>query len=261
MNRQINRLVLNRIGIMFLTLLIISMAIFGITQFLPGDVAEILLGQASTPEAAAALRDAMGLNEPAVTRYFNWLNGLIHGEFGVSYVTGEPVVELVSGRLVNTLRLAAVTSLISVPPALALGIWAALGKGTVFDRVISGLTVSIVSIPEFMVATLAVLVFAVYLQWLPALSYGTEITSIWDLLKTFAMPVITLVCVNSAFIIRTTRAAVVETLAAPYCEMARLKGASRTRTVLGPRPAERAWPDRQCRGDFAVLPSGRRDHR
>ncbi|WP_299665568.1 ABC transporter permease [uncultured Ruegeria sp.] len=232
MNNQINQLILQRFGIMFLTLLILSFAIFGITQFLPGDVAEILLDQANTPEAAEALRDAMGLNEPAITRYLKWLIGLFQGDFGNSYVTGEPTVNLVEGRLANTLRLALVASAIAVPPALALGIWAALYQGTMFDRIISGVTVGVVSIPEFLVATMAVLVFAVYLKWLPALSYASEISSVWDMLRIFAMPVITLVCVNSAFIIRTTRAAVVETLSAPYCEMARLKGASRIRTVL-----------------------------
>ena len=232
MNYLIIRLVLQRVGVMVLTLIIISFAIFGITQLLPGDVAEILLGQASTPEAAAALRDAMGLNDPAITRYFQWLFGLAQGDFGASYVTGESISNLAVGRLENTLRLGAVTTIISVPPALALGILAALYEGTAFDRIISGVTVSVVSIPEFMVATLAVLVFAIYLKWLPALSYANEITSFWQLLKTFAMPVITLTCVNSSFIIRMTRAAVVETLAAPYCEMAMLKGASRTRTVM-----------------------------
>ena len=232
MNTIILRLIAERLGVMFVTLVIVSFTVFAATQLLPGDVAQILLGQAATPEAVAGLREAMGLNEPAITRYFNWLIGLTQGDFGLSYVTREPIADLIAGRLQNTLRLAAVTTLISVPLALSLGILAALYQGTKFDRVVSTATVMIISVPEFMVATLAVLIFAVYLKWLPALSYANEVTSLWQLLKTFAMPVITLTFVIAAQMIRMSRAAVIETLNTPYCEMALLKGASRRRTVL-----------------------------
>lgn len=232
MNTIILRLIAERLGVMLVTLVIVSFTVFAATQLLPGDVAEILLGQAATPEAVAGLREAMGLNEPAITRYFNWLIGLTQGDFGLSYVTREPIADLIAGRFQNTLRLAAITTLISVPLALSLGILAALYQGTKFDRVVSTATVMIISVPEFMVATLAVLIFAVYLKWLPALSYANEVTSLWQLLKTFAMPIITLTFVIAAQMIRMSRAAVIETLNTPYCEMALLKGASRRRTVL-----------------------------
>ncbi len=232
MNTIILRLIAERLGVMLVTLVIVSFTVFAATQLLPGDVAQILLGQAATPEAVAGLREAMGLNEPAIPRYFNWLIGLTQGDFGLSYVTREPIADLIAGRLQNTLRLAAITTLISVPLALSLGILAALYQGTKFDRVVSTATVMIISVPEFMVATLAVLIFAVYLKWLPALSYANEVTSLWQLLKTFAMPVITLTFVIAAQMIRMSRAAVIETLNTPYCEMALLKGASRRRTVL-----------------------------
>lgn len=232
MNTIILRLIAERLGVMLVTLVIVSFTVFAATQLLPGDVAQILLGQAATPEAVAGLREAMGLNEPAITRYLNWLIGLTQGDFGLSYVTREPIADLIAGRLQNTLRLAAITTLISVPLALSLGILAALYQGTKFDRVVSTATVMIISVPEFMVATLAVLIFAVYLKWLPALSYANEVTSLWQLLKTFAMPVITLTFVIAAQMIRMSRAAVIETLNTPYCEMALLKGASRRRTVL-----------------------------
>ncbi len=232
MNTIILRLIAERLGVMLVTLVIVSFTVFAATQLLPGDVAEILLGQGATPEAVAGLREAMGLNEPAITRYFNWLIGLTQGDFGLSYVTREPIADLIAGRFQNTLPLAAITTLISVPLALSLGILAALYQGTKFDRVVSTATVMIISVPEFMVATLAVLIFAVYLKWLPALSYANEVTSLWQLLKTFAMPVITLTFVIAAQMIRMSRAAVIETLNTPYCEMALLKGASRRRTVL-----------------------------
>ena len=225
-------LVIQRLGIALLTLVIVSFAVFFATEMLPGDVAEILLGQAATPEAVAGLREAMGLNEPALSRFIGWLIGLARGDLGTSYVNNIEVVELISGRLVNSLKLAGVTTVVSVPIALSLGIGAAMWRGSVFDRIVSMLTISVISVPEFMVATLAVLIFAVWLGWLPALSYGVDVSSLSAILKAYAMPVITLSCVISAQMIRMTRAAVIETINTPYVEMALLKGASRKRMVL-----------------------------
>ena len=226
-------LVIQRLGIALLTLVIVSFAVFFATELLPGDVAEILLGQAATPEAVAGLREAMGLNEPALSRFIGWLVGLLGGDLGTSYVNRMEVVELISGRLGNSLKLAGVTTLVSVPIALALGIGAAMWRGSIFDRIVSVLTISVISVPEFMVATLAVLIFAVWLGWLPALSYGADVSSLSAMLKAYAMPVITLSFVVSAQMIRMTRAAVIETINTPYVEMALLKGASRKRMVLG----------------------------
>jgi peptide/nickel transport system permease protein len=226
-------LVSQRLGIALLTLVIVSFAVFFATELLPGDVAEILLGQAATPEAVAGLRTAMGLDEPAMYRFVGWLVGLAGGDMGTSYVNKMAVSDLMGGRLVNSLRLAGVTTLVSVPIALALGIGAAMWKGSIFDRVVSVATISVISVPEFMVATLAVLIFAVWLGWLPALAYGANVDSWAAMLKAYAMPVITLSFVVSAQMIRMTRAAVIETIKTPYVEMALLKGASRRRMVLG----------------------------
>ncbi|KEP71306.1 ABC transporter permease [Thioclava sp. BHET1] len=226
-------LVLQRLGIALLTLLIVSFAVFFATELLPGDVAQILLGQAATPEAVAGLRHAMGLDEPAILRFFGWLAGLVHGDLGTSYVNKMPVAQLIGDRLINSLKLAGVTTVVSVPISLLMGIAAAMWRGSIFDRVISTLTISLISVPEFLVATLSVLVFAVWLGWLPALSYGADTSSFTALLKAYAMPVITLSFVISAQMIRMTRAAVIETINTPYVEMALLKGASRRRMVLG----------------------------
>ncbi len=225
-------LVLQRLGIALITLVIVSFAVFFATALLPGDVAQILLGQAATPEAVAGLREAMGLNEPAFLRFLHWLGGLVSGDLGTSYVNNMPVTELIGDRLSNSLKLAGVTTVISVPIALSLGIGAAMWRGSVFDRLVSILTISVISVPEFMVATLAVLIFAVWLGWLPALSYGADVSSWGTMLRAYAMPVITLGFVVSAQMIRMTRAAVIETINTPYVEMALLKGASRRRMVL-----------------------------
>lgn len=225
-------LVGKRLGIALITLVIVSFAVFFATGLLPGDVAEIMLGQAATPEAVAGLRKAMGLDQPALMRFLGWLGGLLTGDLGTSYVNKVEIADLLSGRLANSLRLAGIVTVICVPVALSLGIAAAMWRGTLLDRVVSVLTISVISVPEFMVATLAVLIFAVWLDWLPALSYGVNVDSIGAMLRAYAMPVISLSFVVSAQMIRMTRAAVIETINTPYVEMALLKGASRPRMVL-----------------------------
>jgi peptide/nickel transport system permease protein len=226
------KLVAQRLGIAVLTLVIVSFAVFFATELLPGDVAEILLGQAATPEAVADLREAMGLNEPALQRFLRWMAGLASGDLGRSYVNDIEIAQLLSGRLANSLRLAAIVTVICVPVALGLGIAAAMWRGSWLDRVVSVATIAVISVPEFMVATLAVLVFAVWLGWLPALSYGVNVEGWGAVLRAYAMPVITLSFVVAAQMIRMTRAAVIETINTPYVEMALLKGASRSRMVL-----------------------------
>ncbi|MFN3276896.1 MAG: ABC transporter permease [Paracoccus hibiscisoli] len=232
MNPQILTLILGRIGVAMVTLLIVSFIVFAATEMLPGDVVQILLGQAATPEAVAGLRQAMNLDQPALMRFIGWMGGLAQGDLGHSYANRMAVADLIGVRLVNTLKLAAITASVAVPVALALGITTAIWRGSVFDRAVSTLVVGVISVPEFMVATVAVLVFAVWLGWLPALSFGGDTSSIGAVLRAYAMPVITLTFVVAAQMIRMTRAAVIETLKSPYVEMALLKGASRSRMVL-----------------------------
>jgi peptide/nickel transport system permease protein len=229
---RIATLVLSRLLIALITSIIVSFVVFFATAVLPGDAASMQLGQAATPEAVEGLRKAMHLNDPAIVRFLRWIVGLLHGDLGISYANNLPVAQLIGGRLVNTLKLAGITALISVPLALTLGITAAMLRGTLYDRGLTIVTIGAVSVPEFMVATLAVLLFAVYLNWLPAVSFTNQIKSFSDLVRAYAMPVVTLTVVVSAQMIRMSRAAVVETLDTPYIEMALLKGASRPRLVL-----------------------------
>lgn len=232
LSRTTWRLIAQRLGIAVLTLFIVSLAVFFATQLLPGDVAQVLLGQAATPEAVAGLRTAMGLDEPAIWRYFGWLGGFVTGDLGMSYVNRMPIADLLSGRLANSLRLAGIVALVCTPIALTLGILAAMYRGSLLDRAVSVFTISVISVPEFMVATLAVLIFAVWLGWLPALSYGVNVDSWGAVLRAYAMPVISLSFVVAAQMIRMSRAALIETINTPYVEMALLKGASRPRMVL-----------------------------
>jgi peptide/nickel transport system permease protein len=232
MNGVILKLLGQRVALALLSLLAVSVIVFSITAVLPGDAAEEQLGQDATPEALAALRAQMGLDVPAPQRYARWLLGMVQGDLGRSATTQMPVGELVGSRLPNSLLLAGVTALFSVPIALALGIASAVWRGSWFDRAASTSAVAVVSVPEFLVATLAVLVFAVKLRWLPALSFVNDIESLGQMLRAFAMPVLVLCCVIVAQMMRMTRAAVIDQLEAPYIEMVRLKGASPMRMVL-----------------------------
>ncbi len=232
MNSRILSLIARRLVVMLTTLLIVSFIVFSATSLLPGDTATILLGQAATPEAVAGLRTAMHLDDPALLRFVRWLLGLLQGELGTSYANNMAIADLIGPRFVNSMKLAGITTIIAVPLALTLGISSAMLRGTLYDRAVTVLTIGVISVPEFMIATLAVLLFAVYLKWLPALSLVSEVHTLFDVLRVYAMPVITLTFVVSAQMIRMSRAAVIETLDTPYVEMALLKGAPRMRIVL-----------------------------
>ena len=232
MNATIGRLLLQRFALALLTLLLVSVVVFMITNLLPGDAAEEALGQSATPEAVAALRAQFGLDQPAPQRYAHWLMNIVRGDAGASLVSGKPVASLIADRLPSSLVLAGVTAAVSVPLALALGILSAMLSGSLFDRAVNVGTVALVSVPEFLIATLAVLLFAVKLRWLSALSHTADIASFGEFVRAYAMPVFTLCCVIVAQMARMTRAALLDQLDAPYVEMARLKGAGPVRAVL-----------------------------
>jgi len=174
----------------------------------------------------------MHLDDPALLRFIRWLFGLVQGDLGTSYANNMAIADLIGPRFINSMKLAGITTIIAVPLALTLGISSAMLRGTLYDRAVTVLTIGVISVPEFMIATLAVLLFAVYLKWLPALSLVSEVHTLFDVLRVYAMPVITLTFVVSAQMIRMSRAAVIETLDTPYVEMALLKGAPRMRIVL-----------------------------
>jgi peptide/nickel transport system permease protein len=165
-------------------------------------------------------------------RYVHWLGGLITGNPGVSLVNGMAVDEMIASRLPNTLRLASIAALVSVPLALTIGILSAMYRGSIFDRYSNMLAVFAVSVPEFLIATVAVLIFAVKLGWLSALSRDVDVESFGQLVRVYAMPVLTLCCVLVAQMARMTRAALIDQLSSPYVEMAVLKGARPIRVVL-----------------------------
>jgi peptide/nickel transport system permease protein len=215
-----------------LTLLLVSVTIFVIAQLLPGDAAQEALGQSATAEQVAALRHEMGLDRPAYVRYASWLTGMVSGDPGQSMVANMPVAEVIAERLPNSLLLAALSALVAVPVALAIGIGSAMNRGGRIDRALNIVTLSMVAVPEFLVATVAVLIFSVKLRWLPSIALVSDEMAWGDYLRGVAMPMLTLSVVVIAQMARMTRAAVIDQMDRPYVEMAVLKGVAPVQVVL-----------------------------
>ncbi|MGM0741626.1 MAG: ABC transporter permease [Pseudomonadota bacterium] len=213
-----------RLGLGLVILLVISAIIFFMVELLPGDIAQAVLGQGATDENLAALRREMGLDKPAIVRYFEWLGGAVTFDFGNSIVTGERVSVLIGERFRNTLFLATYAAAIAVPLAIILGIVVALLRNTVFDRVANVLTLTSISSPEFFLGYILILYFSVNWGMFPAIASLSQNMSLWDLLHRTFLPALTLVLVVTAHMMRMTRAAIINLLASPYIEMARLKG-------------------------------------
>ncbi|HSA82788.1 MAG TPA: ABC transporter permease [Geminicoccaceae bacterium] len=231
--------VLKRLGLGAVTLLIVSVIISFAVALLPGDFAKAVLGQAATPETVAAFQREIGLDRSPVVRYLEWIGGVVQGDFGQSYAGAgslgghrREVTELIAPRLVNTLILAGVTALVAVPLALALGLLAALYRNSIFDRAVNLVTLTAISAPEFFLAYILMLFLAVRWPIFHALSNVSPDTSPLEHLQRIALPTLTLILVIVAHMMRMTRAAIINLLASPYIEMARLKGVSPGRVII-----------------------------
>ncbi len=229
---DLTRLVVARLAFGLLTLLIVSSVIFLSVTFLPGDFAQSVLGNEAPPEAIAVLRHELGLDQPPLTRYVSWLSAMLQGNLGHSLVNQVPVMDLVSGRLANTMILAGLAAMVAVPLALTIGILAALNRNSTFDRLANILALGSISFPEFFIAYLLILVFSVELDLLPSVSKITSNTAFAEQLYRSVLPALTLTVVVTAQMMRMTRAAIVNVLSLPYIEMARLKGVSQLRVVV-----------------------------
>tara|TARA_R110002020_G_scaffold176756_26_gene369338 strand:- start:2487 stop:3425 length:939 start_codon:yes stop_codon:yes gene_type:complete len=225
-------MILRRLALGLLTLFVISLFIFMAVELLPGDLAEEVLGQSATPETVAAFRRELGLDQPAVLRYLTWLGDVLRGDFGTSLANGREISDLLAGRFANTLFLAGYAAVIAVPLAITLGLLAALFRGSWFDRGVNVVTLSSISFPEYFVAYILLLFLSVRWGVFPSIAdFGTGAGLKEMLYRTF-LPMLTLVLVVTAHMMRMTRAAIINLLAQPYIEMARLKGANPLRVIL-----------------------------
>jgi peptide/nickel transport system permease protein len=229
---KVLRMVGQRLALGLLTLLIISVIIFGSVSLLPGDPAQAILGSTATPDTVAALRHQLQLDRPPEVRYFAWLAEMAQGDFGKSIASGREVSELIDVRLANTLFLAGFAAVIAIPLALTLGVLAALWRNGIYDRLISVTTLAVISFPEFFIAYLLVSIFAVQTGLFPSLANVHADTSIWERIYRTTLPALTLTMVTTAYMMRMTRAAIINVMASPYIEMAKLKGTSPLRVIL-----------------------------
>ena len=229
-----------RLGLGLITLFVVSVIIFAAIALLPGDYARSKLGQAATPETVAAFEHEIGLDRPPISRYLTWIGGVVTGDFGNSFAgvgglaggSTRTVVSLIAPRLRNTLFLAAFAAIVAVPLSLALGLLAALHRNGIFDRVVNVVTLASISVPEFFVAYVLMLFLAVKFQIFPSLADVSPDTPFLERITLCALPAMTLVLVIVAHMMRMTRAAIINLLASPYIETARLKGVSPSRVIV-----------------------------
>ena len=225
-------LVIKRVAMGFLTMFVISVLIFVGVEALPGDLATAILGQEATPETVAQFRKELKLDEPPVKRYFLWLGAFMRGDLGNSLANKRPVAELILWRFKNTIFLAASAAVIAVPVAIILGILAALYRNTLFDRFISMATLSTISFPEFFVAYILIALLSVQVIIFPSISNINDSMSFGQKIFAIILPCLTLTMVVVAHMMRQTRAAIINILASPFIEMARLKGIKRIRVIV-----------------------------
>lgn len=217
------------------TLLAASVVVFAVLEILPGNAAEVRLGPTATPEQVAALSAQLGLDRPALTRYAQWVGGYLRGDLGVSVAYHTPVWSLIAERLRVSLPLALLAMGLTVVAALSLGVYAAARHNRLGDVGVMTLSQLGLAIPNFWLAIVLILVFAVHLQWFPAGGFPgwteEEGGSLRAGLQALVLPAVALAAVQAAILARFTRSAVLDTLREDYVRTARAKGLSRRATL------------------------------
>lgn len=226
------RYVSTRLVSIVLSLVVASAMIFLIMNVIPGDVAQMILGADASPEALAALRQSMGLDQNVAVRYFQWLAGVLQGDFGQSLGTpGFSVAYLLTDRLGNSLALAALATAFVVPVALVGGTYCGLNPGSPADRIVSFFSMIWISLPEFASAVFLIMIFSKALGLLPSMSGLDLQMSLASQWKAFILPALTLSLITMGYVLRMVRAGVIEVANSEYVRIARLSGVSRG-TVL-----------------------------
>jgi peptide/nickel transport system permease protein len=225
------RLVISRIFTAALTLLLVSVIIFAMVEVLPGDVASRILGRDATPESLAVVRAQLNLDASPISRYFAWLGDLVQGDFGQALTSRRPIGDILAPRIFNTLVLSGVAFLLYIPLALIPALIQAVNRDRAADHFFSGVTLVLLSTPDFLLGTLLLIVFVVFIPVLPATSLVVQTTDIVGWIRALALPSVTLAIVMAVYAVRMLRDNLIEVLGAEYIRMAELKGLSR-RTVL-----------------------------
>lgn len=226
---------IRRLGSFLLTLSLASVLVFVVLEMLPGNAAEVMLGETASPQAVEALRQKLGLDQPALSRYLQWIVGLLKGETAQSMAYDTPTAELIAQRLVVSIPLALMAMVLTVTWALALGVYAAARHNRAGDVGVMTISQIGVAIPNFWLAILLILLFAVQLQWVNAGGFPgwrEEEGGGWlQALSALALPAVALAAVQAAILARVTRSAVLEVMREDFVRTARAKGLS-ARAVL-----------------------------
>ncbi len=228
--------VLRRIGLSLLILFFVSILVFLATEVLPGDALDVFLTAddllTMEPEQIEALRRDFGLDKPALVRFFQWLSGAVVGDFGVTFIDKTPVSEVIWDPLLNSMLLGLVITIIAVPVALAIGSTTGYYRGRKPDAVVSSLAIIGYSISDFVIGTLLIIFFAVWIPLFPALILVFADASVWELLKVSIMPAITVIIGHVAHLSRLLRAGFIEAMNCEFVERARLSGVPEKRIVF-----------------------------
>lgn len=219
-----SQFIIRRLLMVIVILWCISLIVFFVTEILPGDTATFILGQRATPENLAALRNQLGLNQPVHQRYIAWITGLLQGDWGNSLLLKMPVLPILTDRLYNSAILAGLALLFGTPLGIFLGIIAGLKRGSWLDQLILIVTILAISLPSFVIAIFLVIIFASWLQWLPASSMVSESANLGDTVTALILPTLALVLGTLAHVARHTRSSLIEVLGSDYLRTAKSKG-------------------------------------
>jgi peptide/nickel transport system permease protein len=232
MKNSLLKLILRRLALGILTLLAISLLITVGVEALSGDVCTAMMGQMASEDKVAACHRTLNLDRPMHIRYIEWLVNFVQGDMGKALTNHREVADVIGNRVGNTFFLAIASALIAIPLSLALGVVAALYRNSFFDRFISMVTLSGISVPDFFIAYILMAVFAVSFGIFPAISNVDESMNFSERVIASALPVLTLTLAVSAHMMRMTRASIVSLMASPYIEMAKLKGVKPGRIIV-----------------------------
>jgi peptide/nickel transport system permease protein len=225
-------LVARRILLSIVTLLLVSLIIFSMLEVLPGDVATRILGRDATPEALDLLRSQLGLDRPAAVRYVDWLGGLLTGDLGRSLVSSRPISEILAPRIFNTLLLSLYAFALYLPLTVIPAVTQAMTRDRAPDHALSVVTLVLLSMPDFLLATVLLLTFVLWIPILPAISLVDQSSSWLEYLKAMTLPALTLAIVMAVYAVRMLRDNLIEVLDSDYVRMAELKGLSQARVLL-----------------------------
>jgi peptide/nickel transport system permease protein len=215
---------LKRFLIGALTLVVASIVVFSVLEILPGDPARLMLGLNASEATVQVLREQMGLNQPILLRYFDWVGGLLTLDFGKSYTYSVPVAELVAERVVVSLPLAIMALFLSTAIAIPVGVFSAQRRGSAADTLSMGAAQIGVAIPNFWFALILIYIFAVWLRLVPAGGFPGWNAGLWPAFKALILPAVALALPQAAILARVTRSALLEVLGEDYIRTARAKG-------------------------------------